>query len=317
MCVTPVEGKSPVIIMSQRKSSDQSTIPSPPLSPYQRSAELSQQTKSPIPISIIGSHLFKDDQQLVSRRFSKGEFPLEDLHNRSLSINAWNDVSSKNYKRKQLSFLNSYSSYRNSTASHGRVKKSYNTVPRTRRVYHHINSDVDSSSDFEKIRTRRVARETPVPTMDEVSSATPVSTTPVTPKKPRKPRQVEPSTPVYVDYTAIPDYSPSIDTLPNNNKCLRQEWKGQPMSLANDPLIGELHPAEVVLASTLRLPCAVYLDSKRRLFLEKVNRVKRGLPFRRTDAQKLCKIDVNKLSRLFAAFEKVNWLDDKHFKKYL
>ena len=51
---------------------------------------------------------------------------------------------------------------------------------------------------------------------------------------------------------------------------------------------------------------AVYLDSKRRLFYEKVSRLRQGKGFRRTDAQKACRIDVNKASRLFAAFEKLD-----------
>jgi hypothetical protein len=51
--------------------------------------------------------------------------------------------------------------------------------------------------------------------------------------------------------------------------------------------------------------------------MEKVARLKRNLPFRRTDAQKSCKIDVNKASRLFAAFEKIGWLEDDKFARFL
>ncbi|ODV61246.1 SWIRM domain-containing protein ASCRUDRAFT_34499, partial [Ascoidea rubescens DSM 1968] len=119
------------------------------------------------------------------------------------------------------------------------------------------------------------------------------------------------------DWESVPDFCPSLSTLPNNSKCLKTEWKGQPMNIDNDPLINKLHPAEVVLASILRLPCNLYLDSKRRLFAEKVCRLKKGLLFRRTDAQKACRIDVNKASRLFAAYEKIGWLEDSNFKQYL
>ncbi|CCH58250.1 hypothetical protein TBLA_0A04560 [Henningerozyma blattae CBS 6284] len=116
----------------------------------------------------------------------------------------------------------------------------------------------------------------------------------------------------------LPDYSPSTINIPlDNTKCLKVEWKGSPMNLSNDPLRDKLHPAEIALAQILRLPCDLYLDSKRRLFLEKVCRLKKGLPFRRTDAQKACRIDVNKASRLFAAFEKVGWLNDSHFTQFL
>ncbi|CAI4824357.1 CDA_G0052180.mRNA.1.CDS.1 [Saccharomyces cerevisiae] len=121
-----------------------------------------------------------------------------------------------------------------------------------------------------------------------------------------------------MSWEKLPDYSPPLHTLPNsNNKVLKVEWKGSPMDLNHDPLKQHLHPAELVLAQILRLPCDLYLDSKRRFFLEKVHRFKKGLPFRRTDAQKACRIDVNKASRLFAAFEKIGWLQDKHFEKYL
>ncbi|CAI4064861.1 hypothetical protein N7582_002810 [Saccharomyces uvarum] len=129
------------------------------------------------------------------------------------------------------------------------------------------------------------------------------------------------SVPKYVpsmSWEKLPDYSPSLCTLSNDNsKALRVEWKGSPMDLSQDPLKQHLHPAELVLAQILRLPCDLYLDSKRRFFLEKVHRFKRGLPFRRTDAQKACRIDVNKASRLYAAFEKVGWLQDTQFEKYL
>lgn len=129
------------------------------------------------------------------------------------------------------------------------------------------------------------------------------------------------TTPNYVpnmSWEKLPDYSPPLSTLPvDNTKCLKVEWKGSPMDLSNDPLRDMLHPAELALAQILRLPCDLYLDSKRRLFLEKTHRLKQGLPFRRTDAQKACRIDVNKASRLYAAFEKVGWLKDSNFTRFL
>lgn len=128
-----------------------------------------------------------------------------------------------------------------------------------------------------------------------------------------------PSVPSRIHDTAlsqIEDYSPPTDTLPPG-RSLRAEWKGAPMDLSQDPNVHLLHPAEVHLASVLRLPADVYLDSKKRLFAEKVHRLRQGLPFRRTDSQKACRIDVNKASRLFNAFEKVGWLDDSNFQKFL
>lgn len=149
----------------------------------------------------------------------------------------------------------------------------------------------------DRMRTRRRVERSETEKSDEES-----------PKKKRK----ETATPVPV-FEDIPDHSPDPLTLPSNPKCLKIEWKGQPMDLSNDPNIHLLHPAEIILASVLRLPVLVYLDSKKRLFFEKRERVIEGKQFRRTDAQKACRIDVNKASRLFAAFEKVGWLEDEHF----
>lgn len=127
--------------------------------------------------------------------------------------------------------------------------------------------------------------------------------------------------PMYVpreSWAKLPDYAPGTENIPRDRvDALRVEWHGAPTDLSQDPLRALLHPAELALAQSLRLPCDLYLDSKRRLFLEKVYRMRRGMPFRRTDAQKACRIDVNKASRLFAAFERVGWLNDANFAKYL
>lgn len=147
-----------------------------------------------------------------------------------------------------------------------------------------------------------------------------------TPRRSNGPKSSRPSTPrkrvapilsrVHdMDPEEVPDYTPSAANLPAG-KVLRAEWKGTPMDLSSDPNINKIHPSEVSLAATLRLSVAVYLDSKKRLFAEKVHRYKQGLPFRRTDSQKACRIDVNKASRLFMAFEKVGWLEDYNFEKF-
>ncbi|SMN20733.1 similar to Saccharomyces cerevisiae YAL034C FUN19 Non-essential protein of unknown function [Maudiozyma saulgeensis] len=196
----------------------------------------------------------------------------------------------------------------------------------------HLNSDIER-----KYRTRRVvAKEYSVSedsSIDHVKRDLFVEPTVTKPRTPlRKKPRLQLSSPLAsatvlvgnsnytpnMSWEKLPDYAPSVDTLPEGNmKCLKIEWKGSPMDLSHDPLKDQLHPAELILAQVLRLPCDLYLDSKRRFFLEKVYRLKKGLPFRRTDAQKACRIDVNKASRLFAAFENVGWLKDKNFSKFL
>jgi hypothetical protein len=116
------------------------------------------------------------------------------------------------------------------------------------------------------------------------------------------------------DYNSLPDYSPPLNTLPQGNiKVLKVDWKGTALDLENDPDRHLLHEAEVHLASILRLNCATYLCSKRRIFLARVEAMKKGKEFRKTDAQQACKIDVNKASKLWGAYEKVGWFRPQYF----
>jgi hypothetical protein len=120
------------------------------------------------------------------------------------------------------------------------------------------------------------------------------------------------------DYNAIPDYSPPLDTLPKGNtKILKAEWKGQALSLADDPDRDLLHEAELNLAGTLRLNCATYLTSKRRIFQARIEALKIGKEFRKTDAQQACKIDVNKASKLWQSYDRVGWFNPEYFRQYL
>ena len=120
------------------------------------------------------------------------------------------------------------------------------------------------------------------------------------------------------DYNALPDYSPPLDTLPKGNaKILKAEWKGQALSLADDPDRDLLHEAELNLAGTLRLNCATYLASKRRIFQARIEALRIGKEFRKTDAQQACKIDVNKASKLWQSYDRVGWFNPDYFRQYL
>ena len=120
------------------------------------------------------------------------------------------------------------------------------------------------------------------------------------------------------DYNSLPDYSPPLTTLDNSAVGLKTDWtSNNPYNHSNDVDRHLLHTSEVKVAETLRLSCAQYLCSKRRIFEARLNALRVGKHFRKTDAQKACKIDVNKASKLFAAFEKVGWLDASYFEKYL
>jgi hypothetical protein len=113
------------------------------------------------------------------------------------------------------------------------------------------------------------------------------------------------------DFMSLRDICPPLHTLPNKPNSLKVDWKGAPIDLRNDEFAHLLHPDELMLAANLRLDCATYLTSKRRIFLKRLEAYKIGKEFRKTDAQQACKIDVNKASKLWQAFDKVHWLDPK------
>ncbi|EDN04173.1 SWIRM domain-containing protein [Histoplasma capsulatum] len=158
-------------------------------------------------------------------------------------------------------------------------------------------------------RSRRTSKPTPRQRVyDSFDVAT--STTP-------KPTRVIGTNRDDTDYRSLPDYCPPIETLYGNTKGLKADWKGQMLDLSNDPDRHQIDPAEVSLAATLRLSCATYLCSKRRIFEARLNALRIGKEFRKTDAQQACKIDVNKASKLWTAYEKVGWFKPEYFRQYL
>ncbi|KAL8726630.1 MAG: hypothetical protein Q9166_006589 [cf. Caloplaca sp. 2 TL-2023] len=122
-----------------------------------------------------------------------------------------------------------------------------------------------------------------------------------------------------IDYAKLKDYSPPLSTLPPNNpKSLKADWQStNVLDLSNDPDRHMLHEAELNLAGTLRLSCATYLCSKRRIFQARLHALEIGKEFRKTDAQQACKIDVNKASKIWTSYDKVGWFNQKYFEKYL
>ncbi len=119
------------------------------------------------------------------------------------------------------------------------------------------------------------------------------------------------------DFASFPDTCPPLSSLPSRPNSLKVEWKGAPLDLSAEPHKHLLHPDEVLLASNLRLDCATYLTSKRRIFLARQEcfrgtwgAAKGKKEFRKTDAQQACKIDVNKASKLWMAFERVGWFEE-------
>lgn len=152
----------------------------------------------------------------------------------------------------------------------------------------------------------RLLRATPTPARETIQVGTP---------EPRI-RTVAPNR-EDKDFEALEDLSPPVSSLPASPNSLKVDWKGNALDLSNDPHRHLLHPAELSLASGLRLDCATYLTSKRRIFLRRLECAKIGKEFRKTDAQQACKIDVNKASKLWQAYDSVGWLDIKWMRKCL
>lgn len=119
------------------------------------------------------------------------------------------------------------------------------------------------------------------------------------------------------DFASLPDYCPPLDSLPNKPNWYKIDWKGVPSVLTDDPNRHLLHADEVRLAETLKLDCALYLAAKRRFFIRRLECARIRKPFRKTDAQQACRIDVNKASRLWTVFERVGWLEEKWVKPFM
>ncbi|POS77970.1 SWIRM domain-containing protein [Diaporthe helianthi] len=113
------------------------------------------------------------------------------------------------------------------------------------------------------------------------------------------------------DFNSIPDYCPPLSSLPEKSNLMRVDWKGAPLDLTKDPNRHLLHPDELQLAAGLRLDCATYLTSKRRIFEARLDYYHKGKEFRKTHAQQACKIDVNKASKLHTAYERAGWFEKR------
>ena len=111
----------------------------------------------------------------------------------------------------------------------------------------------------------------------------------------------------------IDDFTPPLATLDASSKDLHVEWKGTKKYLSQDPDREHLHPQELRIASDLRLDGKVYLNAKRLIFKAKVKALQEGRGFSKTHAQTAVKMDVNKASQLYEAFDRVGWFDRRHF----
>lgn len=130
-----------------------------------------------------------------------------------------------------------------------------------------------------------------------------------TPKFTRKAKGAAP--PQDNDFTTYDDYTPCTDGLSATAFDAFKGKDGNPKELSSDRHKHLLEPAEIVLAQNLRLTGAQYLTCKRRFFITLVKGLEAdpNYKFIKTKAQGSCKIDVNKSSTLFVAWDSVGWFD--------
>ncbi|CAJ0633256.1 5875_t:CDS:2, partial [Entrophospora sp. SA101] len=79
-----------------------------------------------------------------------------------------------------------------------------------------------------------------------------------------------------------------------DNTTSRIIWKGQPLQISHLPKYDILHPKEAEVASILRLTPIQYLTAKHTLVSASRKYAASSFEFRKSDAQKLLRIDVNK-----------------------
>ncbi|CAG8457136.1 28649_t:CDS:2 [Dentiscutata erythropus] len=104
----------------------------------------------------------------------------------------------------------------------------------------------------------------------------------------------------------INDLNLDMSSLDNIN--LNVKWKSNPLEISHLLRYEVLHKTEATVASLLRLTPVQYLTSKYILLSASRRYKERMLPFRKSDAQKMLKIDVNKSSKLWEFFGQANWL---------
>ncbi|CAO3675965.1 unnamed protein product [Rhizopus stolonifer] len=104
----------------------------------------------------------------------------------------------------------------------------------------------------------------------------------------------------------LPQWMPNMNAFEQRSH-VRAIWKGTPLDISSLPYYEWLHPGEVDIASILRLSPEQYLKCRRSLILAAQQFDKSQMKFRKSDAQKCVRIDVNKTSSLWCVFNALGW----------
>lgn len=118
---------------------------------------------------------------------------------------------------------------------------------------------------------------------------------------------------------SIPNFEPSFTGIPKRTieRAIKKAGCVVNVSSSKDfggtDLLHGFDSREILIMKAFKLTPLQYADTKRRFFAEKARRTMLSVSFKKTDAQKACRIDVNKASKLYEVFGSLGLLDDELF----
>jgi hypothetical protein len=192
-------------------------------------------------------------------------------------------------------FLADFSSSESSPPNSPRLSSKKQRKTKTKRSKNHVSERKRKGNSLARVMADRGLLET---TFNPVSSTTGEI----------KPLRIPPPPPMQFDELIKSIEKLGLTTELLNKANPRINWKGQPLSILHLPHYNSLHPKEAIVASTLRLTPVQYLTAKNTLVSSARRYIQKSLPFRKSDAQKLLRIDVNKASKLWEFFMQVKWI---------
>ena len=121
----------------------------------------------------------------------------------------------------------------------------------------------------------------------------------------------------YRDYPA--DIAPAFETMQDPLAAAElcpEHNVANPRNLGSDPLRGELHESELLVAQKLNIDCAYFLCVKRQIFQRYLEHLKtRGFNWNKTAAQQCSNVDVGKTSQIFMFFMRVGWFREELYRE--
>lgn len=106
------------------------------------------------------------------------------------------------------------------------------------------------------------------------------------------------------------DENDIYQVIPSMNKSTVKWNKADPIDVTNKPMADRLAVAETHCCSVLRILPEQYMSIKHILLKEGRNRQPGS--FKKRDAQRLCRIDVNKTSRIYEWYVYMGWLPESN-----